>query len=184
MSGRPDNSLQHGFQSHAEDSAFYPAIKTHGNPPGWWGYGHWRDDFSNDDPEQTLAEGVRFDKGPGRGGPGFSDGSEMGKPAGGKDHKGGGEKKPTVRKNFADTAFWAPVSVTGEDGEAEFEFVFPDSLTSWKANAVAPGNGRTARTTSGAGRLRSRQTSRDPRSDGTVPRLHAVAGCLQTPGCI
>ncbi|MHC4778959.1 MAG: MG2 domain-containing protein, partial [Planctomycetota bacterium] len=184
MSGRPDNSLQHGFSTHAEDSAFYAKIKTHGNPPGWWGYGHWRDDFSNDDREQNLAGGVRFDRGPGRGGAGFAEGGEEpaeesesldgegkggaappGAPAasgapmtkgksrrgrkseelrrfggGGKKDasaNGGTEKKATVRKNFADTAFWTPVSVTGKNGETEFEFVFPDSLTSWKARAIA-----------------------------------------------
>jgi uncharacterized protein YfaS (alpha-2-macroglobulin family)/tetratricopeptide (TPR) repeat protein len=51
---------------------------------------------------------------------------------------GGGElKKAEVRKNFADTAFWTPAAVTGEDGTAEVKFKFPDSLTTWKATAVA-----------------------------------------------
>ncbi|MHC5040402.1 MAG: MG2 domain-containing protein, partial [Planctomycetota bacterium] len=184
MQGRPDNSLQHGFRSHFEDSAFYPTLKSHGNPPGWWGYGHWRDYFSGDDPKNELSGGVRFDKGPGRKGGrsgGFADGGEEGaefdeesedaaappsepapaaaverkskarrgikaealgkrlqRSAGGK---AGQAKKPTVRKNFADTAFWRPSTVTGEDGTALFEFTFPDSLTSWKARAVAADDG-------------------------------------------
>ncbi len=52
--------------------------------------------------------------------------------------EGTGElKQAEVRENFADTAFWGPSIVTGEDGKASVRFKFPDSLTTWKATAVA-----------------------------------------------
>lgn len=52
------------------------------------------------------------------------------------------EKKPQlvearVRKNFADTAYWAPAVVTGIDGRARVSFVMPDNLTSWRFTARA-----------------------------------------------
>jgi len=176
LSGRPDNSLQHGFRRHEEHSAWYPEIKTHGMPPGWRGYGHWRDFFGE---ESELHAGVRFDRSRGhgrlgrmRGGSKGAEGAPQGeraleeeekmdkdagapaesrarrrakaekpagRPAGGEEGKG--MKEPTVRKNFADTAFWAPTGVTGEDGSMTFRFTFPDSLTSWQATAVAADGG-------------------------------------------
>lgn len=36
-----------------------------------------------------------------------------------------------IRKNFGETAFFYPHIVTDEKGEAEFEFTFPESLTTW-----------------------------------------------------
>ncbi|MHC5036940.1 MAG: alpha-2-macroglobulin family protein [Planctomycetota bacterium] len=169
----PDNSKEHGFSRYEADSAYYPDIKTHGNPPGWWGYGHWRDALGE---EQNLTAGVRFDKRrskskgekPGApmydeeaegedGGGGDAWGFAAGKEAKSGEHlargrralgnvgdpggPGAEEKEPEVRKNFADTAFWAPTSVTGEDGTVKFEFTMPDSLTSWKATAVAADRG-------------------------------------------
>ncbi|MDF2441579.1 MAG: alpha-2-macroglobulin, partial [Abditibacteriota bacterium] len=39
-----------------------------------------------------------------------------------------------VRSNFAETAFWAPAVVT-ENGQAQVEVTFPDTLTQWRATA-------------------------------------------------
>jgi uncharacterized protein YfaS (alpha-2-macroglobulin family) len=43
-----------------------------------------------------------------------------------------GDEQPTVRKNFADTAFWAATVNTGVNGIAEVELTMPESLTTWK----------------------------------------------------
>ncbi|MCX7804138.1 MAG: MG2 domain-containing protein, partial [Planctomycetota bacterium] len=43
---------------------------------------------------------------------------------------------PDIRSNFADQAHWAPTVVTGPDGRATIEVVFPDNLTTWRASAV------------------------------------------------
>jgi uncharacterized protein YfaS (alpha-2-macroglobulin family) len=48
---------------------------------------------------------------------------------------------PTVRKNFADTAFWAPVLTTNAKGEADVEFTFPEQTTGWKVRVWAMGHG-------------------------------------------
>jgi alpha-2-macroglobulin len=48
---------------------------------------------------------------------------------------------PTIRKNFADTAFWAPVLTTNAKGEAEVEFTFPDQTTGWKIRVWGMGHG-------------------------------------------
>lgn len=45
--------------------------------------------------------------------------------------------KVEVRKNFKDTAFWAPTVMTDSDGRAEVSFNFPDNLTTWRATARA-----------------------------------------------
>ncbi|MBV9271224.1 MAG: hypothetical protein JO165_09020, partial [Candidatus Eremiobacteraeota bacterium] len=42
-----------------------------------------------------------------------------------------------VRQNFADTAYWNPDIVTGTDGRADVNVVFPDNLTTWVATGVA-----------------------------------------------
>lgn len=42
-----------------------------------------------------------------------------------------------TRSDFQSTAFWNPRVVTDESGEATVEFVFPDNLTEWRAEAVA-----------------------------------------------
>jgi uncharacterized protein YfaS (alpha-2-macroglobulin family) len=42
-----------------------------------------------------------------------------------------------VRKNFADTAYWAPDVVTGGDGTATVSFTIPDNLTTWRTTAHA-----------------------------------------------
>ncbi len=48
---------------------------------------------------------------------------------------------PTVRKNFADTAFWTPVLTTNAKGEAEVDFAFPDQTTGWKVRVWGMGHG-------------------------------------------
>src|SRR5262249_14421168 len=45
--------------------------------------------------------------------------------------------KPTIRKDFKDTAFWQPVVVTGADGKATVKFNLPDNLTTWRATVRA-----------------------------------------------
>jgi uncharacterized protein YfaS (alpha-2-macroglobulin family) len=67
----------------------------------------------------------------------------------GKDKKGGAgpggpagaDVEPTVRKNFADTAFWAGSLTTDEKGEAQVELTMPENLTGWKVKAWAMGHG-------------------------------------------
>jgi uncharacterized protein YfaS (alpha-2-macroglobulin family) len=49
--------------------------------------------------------------------------------------------EPTVRKNFADTAFWAAALTTGSDGVAEVSLTMPENLTAWKVKAWAMGHG-------------------------------------------
>ncbi len=49
--------------------------------------------------------------------------------------------QPTVRTNFADSAYWAPAIETGPEGEAEFELVMPENLTAWKTRAWSMGAG-------------------------------------------
>jgi alpha-2-macroglobulin len=43
----------------------------------------------------------------------------------------------TIRKEFKDTAFWAPDVVTGADGKATLAVQLPDNLTTWRATARA-----------------------------------------------
>ncbi|MDP6112294.1 MAG: MG2 domain-containing protein [Planctomycetota bacterium] len=57
---------------------------------------------------------------------------------------GGGQPtklQPVVRKNFADTAFWAADIVTDSDGLAEVSFKMPENLTGWKVRAWGMGHG-------------------------------------------
>lgn len=49
--------------------------------------------------------------------------------------------EPTVRTNFADTAFWAGSLTTNADGFAEVKFDMPENLTGWKVKAWALGAG-------------------------------------------
>ena len=49
--------------------------------------------------------------------------------------------QPTVRSNFADTAFWAASVTTDADGVASIEFKMPENLTGWKVKAWAMGLG-------------------------------------------
>jgi hypothetical protein len=50
---------------------------------------------------------------------------------------GDGEAGSAPRRNFLDTASWAPTVVTDEDGEATVAIPLPDNLTEWRALARA-----------------------------------------------
>ena len=49
--------------------------------------------------------------------------------------------EPEIRSEFADTAFWAGLLRTDENGEAELSFDMPENVTSWKMRvwSFAPG---------------------------------------------
>ncbi len=49
--------------------------------------------------------------------------------------------EPTVRSNFADTAYWNALVQTDEKGQAEIELTMPENLTTWKAKVWAMGQG-------------------------------------------
>ena len=53
----------------------------------------------------------------------------------------GNVQAPTVRSNFADTAFWAGSVTTDKTGLAEVTFKMPESLTGWKVKTWAMGLG-------------------------------------------
>lgn len=49
-------------------------------------------------------------------------------------YSGGPDKiEPRVRKDFKDTAFWAPELITDKDGIATAKVKLPDNLTTWRA---------------------------------------------------
>jgi uncharacterized protein YfaS (alpha-2-macroglobulin family) len=54
---------------------------------------------------------------------------------------GAGLAQPTVRSEFADTAFWAAALETNKDGIAEAELDMPQNLTAWKIRAWGMGHG-------------------------------------------
>src|SRR5262249_38760762 len=57
---------------------------------------------------------------------------------------GGGQgetPQPTIRKNFADTAFWTGSLTTDKDGVAEVSLTMPETLTAWKIKVWAMGHG-------------------------------------------
>ena len=45
--------------------------------------------------------------------------------------------EPEVRVNFADTALWMPTLALDENGKAETNICFPQSLTSWRLHGYA-----------------------------------------------
>jgi uncharacterized protein YfaS (alpha-2-macroglobulin family) len=49
--------------------------------------------------------------------------------------------EPTVRSEFADTAFWIASLETNKEGLADVEFDMPENLTAWKVRAWALGHG-------------------------------------------
>jgi len=49
--------------------------------------------------------------------------------------------EPTIRRNFADTAFWTAGVTTNKDGVAEIELKMPENLTGWKIKVWAMGHG-------------------------------------------
>lgn len=54
-------------------------------------------------------------------------------------YSGGVEKEDQnqLRRNFKDTAYWAPMLQTSPDGQATASFALPDNLTTWRATVVA-----------------------------------------------
>jgi Large extracellular alpha-helical protein len=51
---------------------------------------------------------------------------------------GGVDKfEDSVRRDFRDTAFWAPQIITDGQGRATVRFKLPDNLTTWRATARA-----------------------------------------------
>lgn len=55
--------------------------------------------------------------------------------------EGGALVAPTVRKNFADSAFWAGSLTTDADGFAEVSLTMPENLTAWKIRTWSIGHG-------------------------------------------
>ena len=49
--------------------------------------------------------------------------------------------EPTVRSNFADSAYWAAKIVTAANGIAEIEVPMPENLTTWKIKVWSMGQG-------------------------------------------
>ena len=49
--------------------------------------------------------------------------------------------EPTIRSNFADSAFWKADIRTNDEGIAEFEVDMPENLTAWKVKVWAMGHG-------------------------------------------
>ena len=49
--------------------------------------------------------------------------------------------QPTVRSEFADTAYWNAAITTGDDGTAEVSLTMPENLTGWKVRAWGMGHG-------------------------------------------
>jgi uncharacterized protein YfaS (alpha-2-macroglobulin family) len=49
--------------------------------------------------------------------------------------------QPTIRQNFADTAFWAGAIETDKTGKATIEVAMPENLTTWKTRVWAMGSG-------------------------------------------
>ena len=49
--------------------------------------------------------------------------------------------QPTVRKKFADTAFWVATLEADKEGRAEVEFEMPENLTGWRIRTWAMGHG-------------------------------------------
>ena len=54
---------------------------------------------------------------------------------------GGTDVAPTLRSNFADTAYWVASSTADESGIVEVKFTIPDNLTTWKIKAWTMGDG-------------------------------------------
>jgi uncharacterized protein YfaS (alpha-2-macroglobulin family) len=52
-----------------------------------------------------------------------------------------GAIEPTVRKSFADTAYWAAAILTDKEGVAEIALNMPENLTGWKVKAWTMGHG-------------------------------------------
>ncbi len=83
----------------------------------------------------------------GGGGPPMAPGTKPGEAGEGKGENGapgGGEPPPaetSVRKNFADTAYWKARLTTDKDGIAEVTFDLPEQTTGWKIKVWGMGHG-------------------------------------------
>jgi uncharacterized protein YfaS (alpha-2-macroglobulin family) len=91
-----------------------------------------------------MAEGAALPAPPGAPAPAMDAAPmEMAKDAKGLGGGGGGAEmvQPTVRTNFADSAFWKGDITTGADGTAEVALTMPENLTEWKIRAWAIGKG-------------------------------------------
>jgi uncharacterized protein YfaS (alpha-2-macroglobulin family) len=72
------------------------------------------------------------------------EGAPMSKAAAADAAPAGGEEaavQPTVRSEFADTAYWNAAVTTDADGFAKVDFKMPENLTGWKVRAWAMGLG-------------------------------------------
>ena len=49
--------------------------------------------------------------------------------------------EPTVRKNFADTAYWSASLTPNQEGIVEISLKMPENLTGWKIKTWAMGHG-------------------------------------------
>src|SRR6185295_16632213 len=49
--------------------------------------------------------------------------------------------RPTIRSQFADTAFWTAGIVTDKDGRGQIALTMPENLTAWKVKAWTLGAG-------------------------------------------
>lgn len=49
--------------------------------------------------------------------------------------------EPSIRSNFADTAYWVASTTSDADGVVEVRFTVPDNLTTWKIKAWTLGDG-------------------------------------------
>ncbi|HEY66563.1 MAG TPA: hypothetical protein G4O02_18595, partial [Caldilineae bacterium] len=56
---------------------------------------------------------------------------------GAKGGGGGPGEAPSVRREFPDSAFWAPAVRTDEDGRAQVSLTLPDNLTTWRMTGKA-----------------------------------------------
>ncbi len=71
----------------------------------------------------------------------MADPMAMNAEAGVSDDQAAGNVTPTIRKEFADTAFWVANLVSNSDGIATATFKMPENLTSWTMKTWAVGDG-------------------------------------------
>ena len=89
-----------------------------------------------------MAPGAAMaDAAPAMAGEAMSEKSAVATGLGGQNGGGAGLVAPTVRKNFADSAFWAGSLTTDADGFAEVSLTMPENLTAWKIKTWGLGHG-------------------------------------------
>ena len=71
----------------------------------------------------------------------MEEGAAMAKSAAPGSGGGAPDVAPTLRSNFADTAYWVASSTANESGIVEVKFKVPDNLTTWKIKAWTMGDG-------------------------------------------